>query len=217
MKKKLILLLIVLFSFILIPVNTYASKDKVTIYLFRGEGCPHCADFLNFLNDIEPEYAKMFELESYEVWYDSSNRELMTKIAEFLETDVSGVPFIIIGDKTFAGYGTSYDAEIKKTIKSLYETKKNKRYDVMTEYKKKNKLTGTYKSMNFKETLSAEGIEYKTKKSTSVLTNKNVVLWNLAFAVLSTAAIIVFINFKFQKLSENFENTVKKVNKTTKK
>ena len=75
----------------------------------------------------------MFELTSYEVWYDSNNAELMSNIASFLNVEATGVPFIIIGEKTFVGYGESYDSEIKDAIKKLYETDVKKRYDVLEE------------------------------------------------------------------------------------
>ena len=32
--------------------NQYAENDnQVTLYLFRGSGCSHCHDFLEFLNN----------------------------------------------------------------------------------------------------------------------------------------------------------------------
>ena len=97
--------------------KTYKENDKqITIYLFRGKGCPHCEDFLNFLNSISPEYGKYFKLVSFEVWYDKTNSELMSNVGKFLDKDIAGVPFIIIGDKTYAGYAETYDEDIKKAI-----------------------------------------------------------------------------------------------------
>lgn len=117
--------------------KTYKENDKqITIYLFRGKGCPHCEDFLNFLNSISPEYGKYFKLVSFEVWYDKTNSELMSNVGKFLDKDIAGVPFIIIGDKTYAGYAETYDEDIKKAIKDLYNTDKKKRYDVFKEMDK---------------------------------------------------------------------------------
>lgn len=219
--KRLIILLVVLFSFVLIPFNANASKnDKITIYLFRGQGCPHCTDFLNFLNNLDGEYADMFELEAYEVWYNSTNSGLMNSIAEFMKKDVGGVPFIIIGEETFTGYGTSYDSDIKSAIKKLYNTSKNKRYDVMEEYKKANPTfnANQYKNTDFKETLESENIEYKEhNKSSNGVSSKAVILWNLLFTVASTSTILLFINAKFKKLNENIKLSTKKTNKTVEK
>ena len=57
----------------------------------------------------------------------------MNTVGSTLGKQVSGVPFIVIGDKSFGGYSEEYDDEIKDTIKKLYKTKKEDRYDVMNE------------------------------------------------------------------------------------
>lgn len=108
----------------------YKPKDNaITIYMFRGKGCTHCKDFLNFLSSILKDYGKYFKLESYEVWYNEENGDLMDAAAYTLGEEVTGVPYIIIGNKTFAGYGETYADEIKSTIKELYNS--DIRYDVM--------------------------------------------------------------------------------------
>lgn len=108
----------------------YKPKDNaITIYMFRGKGCTHCKDFLNFLSSILKDYGKYFKLESYEVWYNEENGDLMDAAAYTLGEEVTGVPYIIIGNKTFAGYGENYADEIKSTIKELYNS--DIRYDVM--------------------------------------------------------------------------------------
>lgn len=220
MKKKIIVLLITLFGFMLIPLNTNAAKvEKANIYMFRGEGCPHCQDFLKFLNNLDDEYKKMFELTSYEVWYDSNNAELMSNIASFLNVEATGVPFIIIGEKTFVGYGESYDSEIKDAIKKLYETDVKKRYDVLEEFKKSGKsVSNTLNSLDLKDTLSKEGIEYKAPgKTTKSVSSTKVIIWNLVFTVVSTSIILFFINYKFNKLNKNIKLSLEKTKKVEKK
>ena len=115
--------------------NYKETDDQVTIYMFRGQGCGYCKKFLTFLNSIVDEYGKYFKVQTYEVWNDSDNSELMQEIASFMNEKAEGVPFIIIGDKVFPGYSEKYDEEIKSKIKELYDTKKEDRYDVMKEYK----------------------------------------------------------------------------------
>lgn len=158
-KKLLIVLLMVLF---VLPINARAEEktyntlnldealtqegiehdfsdfeendDQITIYMFRGQGCGYCKKFLTFLNSIMDEYGEYFKVETYEVWQDADNAELMQNVASFLGKKAEGVPFIIIGDKTFNGYSESYNEDIKSAIKELYDTKKEDRYDVMKEY-----------------------------------------------------------------------------------
>lgn len=118
--------------------SNYKETDKqVTIYLFRGKGCTHCRNFLTFLNSIVDEYGQYFKLESYEVWYDKNNSDLMSKVAEFLESNSTGVPFIVIGDNVFNGYGDSYADAVKAAIMEQYNSKD--KYDVMKEMEKAEK------------------------------------------------------------------------------
>lgn len=115
--------------------SSYKEDDKqATIYLFRGNGCSHCRAFLTFLNSIVPEYGKYFKVVSYEVWYDQNNGELMDKVSTFLDQKATGVPFIVIGDQVFGGYGERYNDSIKKAITDLYNS--NNKYDVFEEMEK---------------------------------------------------------------------------------
>ena len=68
----------------------------------------------------------------------------MQEISEYLEDDASGVPYIIIGDKTFNGYAESMDKEIKEAIKKLYDS--DDRYDVFKEMKEHPKEKKTSKT-----------------------------------------------------------------------
>ena len=164
MRKKLTSLLVLLFGILILPTTIKAetvyktlnlkealaeeqieekftnykeTDDQAIIYLFRGKGCGYCRSFLEFINSITDEYGKYFKVVSYEVWNDSTNSNLLTDVSNFLGQPAGGVPYIVIGDKVFDGYASSYDDEIKATIKELYDTKKKNRYDVMAEMKKK--------------------------------------------------------------------------------
>lgn len=118
--------------------SNYKETDKqITIYLFRGNGCHFCQDFLNFLNSIVDEYGKYFKVVSYETWYDRNNYDLMTEVSTFLGQPSTGVPYIIIGDQVFGGYSSNYDDAIKKAITDLYNSKD--RYDVFEEMEKAKK------------------------------------------------------------------------------
>ena len=123
MKKFFAVLLLTLLIF---PVMVNAKdKKKINVYIFHGNGCPHCAKAFEFFDSIEKDYGKYYKLVKYETWTSfnaSYNNKLMYKVAEELGEDTSelGVPFIIIGDKIFRGYTTAYDDEIKKAIEDAY-------------------------------------------------------------------------------------------------
>ena len=111
------------------PNYTY-DESKPNVYLFRGHGCSHCYELIQYLTSIIDEYGKYFNLVSYEVWYNSDNSSLMSNVASVLGDKANGVPYLVIGKKTFIGYRASTDAEaIKKAVKELY--KSDDKYDVM--------------------------------------------------------------------------------------
>lgn len=119
--------------------NYKESKDQVTIYMFRGDGCGFCRNFLTYLNSISEEYGYMFKLRSFEVWKDTTNSDLLKKMSDVTGQSASGVPFIIIGEKVFKGYIADWDEDILEAIKTEY-AKKDK-FDYFKEYNEKQKQT----------------------------------------------------------------------------
>ena len=106
------------------------EDNRVKIYFFRGEGCPHCADAEEFFNSIEEEYGQYYKILDYETWYNSDNAALLQKVGEARNEEISGVPYILIGDKSWSGYDDSFADDIKDTIKSEYEKSVADRYDI---------------------------------------------------------------------------------------
>lgn len=106
------------------------EDNRVKIYFFRGEGCPHCADAEEFFNSIEEEYGQYYKILDYETWYNSDNAALLQKVGEARNEEIRGVPYILIGDKSWSGYDDSFADEIKDTIKSEYEKAVADRYDI---------------------------------------------------------------------------------------
>ena len=121
--KKLKYLFIAL-MLVLLPLSTVSAKGRVNVYLFRGEGCPHCAAAEEFFDSLseDSEYSSYFDVEDYEVWYDEDNAKLMEDVAKELDTTANGVPFIVIGKKYFSGYAESMNTEIKDAIKDAYNS-----------------------------------------------------------------------------------------------
>ncbi len=108
------------------------SDDKVNVYIFRGSTCSHCLDAVAHFASIVKDEGKYFNVKTYEVWSNSDNNDLMNDAAnEIGDSEVSGVPYIVIGKKSWSGYAASYDDEMMKEIKSEYNKDKSKRYDVI--------------------------------------------------------------------------------------
>ena len=164
--KKLKLLLIGLFMLLVLPFNINAAKkDPITVHMFRGEGCGYCKAALEFFDSIESEYGDYFDLETHEVWYDEDNASWMQDVADYFGEDVGGVPYIIIGEKTFQGYAESYDEEIIEQIKSQYDS--GKFVDIVNQVKSGEAKSGN-KSNNGSST--ANNYSNTSKKSSNKTT-----------------------------------------------
>lgn len=141
--KKLSYLLVA--AIILVFPFVASAKEKVNVYMFRGEGCPHCEEALEFFDTLsnDEEYKDLYKMVTYEVWYDEANSKLMQNVADALGEQASGVPYTVIGKKTFSGYAASYDERIKDAIKEASEDKEYK--DVVAEVKKGSYTPEKYK------------------------------------------------------------------------
>ncbi len=150
--KKFKLYLAIIMCLLMIPFTVFAdeadtdSKDeatteekdtksedskKVKIYFFRGEGCPHCAEAEEFFDSIKDEYGEYYKIVDYETWYNTENADLLQKVGNARDEKISGVPYILIGNKSWSGYSSDMNEEIISTIKSEYEKDVADRYDIM--------------------------------------------------------------------------------------
>ncbi len=142
--KKIALLLITLF--ILFPLNTFAiSKDyvdkvgeivnveqeenKINLYLFYGRECPHCEEERKWLKDIKEEYKEHLNVYEYEVWHNNENKNIMETVKKIYNENNDGVPFTVIGEKSYTGYSKSIGSLIEGRIK-YYSELKNKSQEI---------------------------------------------------------------------------------------
>lgn len=98
------------------------EEQKVNIYFFWGDGCPHCAEEHAFFQEIEEEYGQYFNLYTFEVWFNDDNAELLEIFAEEMNDTVKGIPYTIIGDKSFTGFN---DAKKDLIISAIEEQRMN--------------------------------------------------------------------------------------------
>lgn len=112
MKIKKILLLTL---FLILPFAKVEAQE-VTVNVFYGDGCPHCAKEDKYLNVLKKELGDNIEIEKYEVWNNKENNNLLKEVRTTLNDDNEGVPFVVIGNKYFNGYNDDIAKDIKKTI-----------------------------------------------------------------------------------------------------
>ncbi len=118
--KRIINYLLLVFSFFLLPFMVEAKENDVKLYLFYGDGCPHCAAEEKFLSTIENNYDNL-EIVRYEVWYDEDNAALLKDVERAYNITRSGVPTTIIGNTSFTGYADAVGRKIERAI--LYYSK----------------------------------------------------------------------------------------------
>lgn len=99
------------------------GKAKVTVYIFRGDTCPHCLEAVTYFSSIYSKYKDKIDVQTYEVYNNSDNASLMKQVASEMGVSSNGVPLIIIGEKTFSGYGESLNEEILEAIDNAYNDK----------------------------------------------------------------------------------------------
>ncbi len=114
-----------------------SSKDKLNIYIFWGDGCPHCKHLAKFLGEKQSEIGDKISLYTFEVWKNKNNLAFLKSFGKFLGESPKGVPYIIIGNKTYSGFSET-DEETKQEIINLIKTEANKtdKIDKYQEYKK---------------------------------------------------------------------------------
>lgn len=107
MTKKILKNAILLIFFILLFLNlkTVFAQQKIEIYFFWGQGCPHCAAEKPFLEKIKQTYSQV-EIKNFEIYYNKENQELFKKIAQAYNTQPYGVPMTFIGKEFVVGFGT---------------------------------------------------------------------------------------------------------------
>lgn len=100
-------------------VDTLVETDLKNIYLFYGENCSYCHMLFDYLDSLPENVMKNYNVLKYETWYNPGNAELMSEFSNYLGDSASGVPYLVIGDKSFNGYTSNYDDVILEAILAL--------------------------------------------------------------------------------------------------
>ena len=181
------------------------TDDAVTVLLFRGAGCSHCHEFLEYVvSTLIPKYGDKVKYEIYEVWNNEGNRDLFTKVANYMGTEPGGVPFIVIGDEYFEGFSQAMDGEITAAID--------------------NEMLNKTKHNVVKEAIEFEKIKADKEKTDKEDAYNRVIIWTFLFVLASTIVTLTFISKKFNDLAlvanksdnkhvEDVENNKKKSKK----
>lgn len=86
------------------------------IYLFWGDGCPHCAIAKPYLESLSAKYPGV-ELKAYEVYYVEENQKLFFEMAAKYGFEPSAVPTFFIGNY----YSVGYSQELNNKIEAILQ------------------------------------------------------------------------------------------------
>ena len=101
MKKFKLILFSLCVSLIFIT-NIKAEENLVNLYLFYSNTCPHCEAEMELLDELQEDYNNL-KIYKYEI-SENENSLLLSKVSDMFNINVTGVPFTVIGEKTFFGY-----------------------------------------------------------------------------------------------------------------
>ena len=212
---------IMLFILLLVPITivnaktttttTKAKEEKaVTMYVFYGKTCPHCQDLEAYVKNTlrkNEELAGKFEVKYYEVWYNQDNSAFMQALGmEAFNYNVGGVPFFIIGDKYFSGYGETMNESIEAQIKNAYE---NGSKDLVAEYIKKNNPTVV--ESNPEDDIPSTGDEDKENENTDII---GYVIIGITLVIVLAIVFTRGSSSDYVEITEDDEKTSKKTTTT---
>jgi glutaredoxin len=90
-------------------------ERKAVIYMFWGDGCPHCAAAKPFLEQLTMHYDDV-EVRDYEVWHDEGNRALFARMAVAHRFEPRAVPTFLLGERYWVGYTEQIGQEIERAV-----------------------------------------------------------------------------------------------------
>lgn len=190
MKNLLNKLLILIFTIVLVVPGLIvrvdaADKSPIIVYFFHGDGCPHCAEAEEWFESVKDDLGQYFTVEEYEVWYNEANNELMHSVGDYLGDNVTGVPYIVIGEHSFKGFGTSLIADITSAIMEEYDKDESKRINVVPEVIKETGWASSDSTNGTGENADGSSVTSESKNNDALVI--------LVFAVIAVAAIVIII------------------------
>jgi len=101
MRKRHTLLFLLIFSALFLCFAT--ARGGLDVYLFYGDGCPHCKKQERYLRSYEEKYEGL-TIHRFEVYFNDENMKLFGRMAGSMGADVSGIPFLVIGGEYIVGF-----------------------------------------------------------------------------------------------------------------
>ena len=82
--------------------GTGGQVQPICIYLFYGQGCPHCERVKPVIDDLAVKYPQV-QLKAYEIYFNATNQEMFKEFLQRYGVAEEGVPTLFIGDRALVG------------------------------------------------------------------------------------------------------------------
>jgi cytochrome c biogenesis protein CcdA/glutaredoxin len=96
------------------PTGTCGQVQQTCIYLFYGQGCPHCERAKPVIDALVLKYPQV-QLKTYEVYFNSTNQAMFKEFQKRYDVTEEGVPTLFIGDRALVGE-TAIRSELEERI-----------------------------------------------------------------------------------------------------
>lgn len=123
MKKILFYITVLLFIFLPTSAFAYATssdtvlEDRLTIYLFHSEECPHCRSEKKWLESYKLKNSKI----AVKYYEKEQEKELLSKVRKSLGIKNSYVPLTVIGSDYFIGYNADTQKQMEEAISAYLD------------------------------------------------------------------------------------------------
>lgn len=92
------------------------EADKVRMFVFWGEGCPHCDEQKPFLRELEDRYPEL-EIREFEVFRTDAHHQLFIALSVVHGIEPGSVPTTFVGGNAWVGDGPQIRREMEAAIR----------------------------------------------------------------------------------------------------
>lgn len=111
-------------------VKEKVDEDKINLYLFYSETCPHCHDEMDYLESIKEKYKEHLNIYKYEVTKNENNSKILNSVKEVFNVNNPYIPFTVIGEDYIVGFSEATEITIESIIESYINGIKEKKFDI---------------------------------------------------------------------------------------
>ncbi len=84
------------------PNETCGQEQLICVYLFYGQGCPHCERARPIIDELAVKYPQV-QLKTYEIYFNTTNQAMFREFLQRYGVAEEGVPTLFIGDRALVG------------------------------------------------------------------------------------------------------------------